>query len=603
MPRAAYDLAWRALRPQYLLNGYGPTETVVTPLIWKARPEDTCGAAYAPIGNLVARRRGQILDSDLNLLPAGLPGELYLGGSGLARGYLDRPGLTAERFVPDPFDTAGGRLYRSGDLTRLRNDGAIDYLGRLDHQVKVRGFRIELGEIEARLSELEWVRESVVLVKDGLRGKQLVSYIAPVSSQVIHDTVAQSACKLQIMEALKVRLPDYMVPTQLIFVERMPVTPNGKLDRTALLGIETGTHEHDYVAPRDVIEHQLAGLWLDVLGGERISIHDNFFERGGDSLLALKLLGKVTQETTFGHSVKLRDLMGKPTIAELAAFIRGQAGMHDPVLLLNRPVTDTAPIFAFHMLYGTVLDYLALAARLDGQRSLYGVQCRMLLDNDWTDPSLQVMAQDYAALIRRQQPCGPYSLMGWSLGGTLALLVAHELQHQGERVEFLGLVDAFLPQEASRKAVSLEEHMQELRGFLSHLFGALPEALEYEAVVNAEVNEQALEGVIARLQARAQLQVSMYTALAADELARMFKVGMHLRNLCGQVPELPAVMSDTWCWWAPNASVQAVRSRFEEETAGHLRVSRMLDVSHQAIIQDQRFLDEAVGILSLNTYA
>ncbi|WP_033875056.1 AMP-binding protein, partial [Pseudomonas aeruginosa] len=169
-----YDLAWRALRPQYLFNGYGPTETVVTPLLWKARPDDPCGAAYMPIGTLLGNRSGYILDAQLNLLPVAVAGELYLGGEGVARGYLERPALTAERFVPDPFGAPGSRLYRSGDLTRGRADGVVDYLGRVDHQVKIRGFRIELGEIEARLREQAAVREAVVVAQAGASGQQLV---------------------------------------------------------------------------------------------------------------------------------------------------------------------------------------------------------------------------------------------------------------------------------------------------------------------------------------------------------------------------------------------------------------------------------------------
>ncbi len=597
MPRAAYELAWQALRPRYLLNGYGPTETVVTPLIWKARPGDACDAAYAPIGNLIARRRGQILDSDLNLLPAGLPGELYLGGCGLARGYLERPGLTAERFVPDPFDAAGGRLYRSGDLTRQRHDGAIDYLGRLDHQVKVRGFRIELGEIEACISELESVREAVVLVRQGPAGKQLVGYVALATRDSIESHEAQSACRVQILEALKTRLPDYMVPAHLMFVARMPVTPNGKLDRAALLAMRGEHPEHDYVAPRDLIEQQLADLWLDVLGGERIGVHDHFFERGGDSLLALKLLSKVARETTFGHSLKLRDLMGKPTIDELAQFIRHGTGQCNPVLLLNRPVSDAAPVFAFHMLYGTVVDYRALAMRLDSQRPVYGLQCRMLLDTHWTDHSLQTMAKDYATLIRRHQPLGPYTLMGWSLGGTLAVLVAHELERQGQRVAFLGLVDAFIPQADSARGVSIEDVMQELRGFLTHLFGSLPEALEYECVVNAEVDIQAIEQLVAQLKAHRPPQASSYAALAADELARMFQVGMHLKALCDQMTTLPALLCDTGCWWAANPGAASLRNDFEA-SCGHLRLSCTLEVSHQAIIHDVRVLDSVVDTLT-----
>ncbi|MGN7744406.1 amino acid adenylation domain-containing protein, partial [Pseudomonas sp. 22526] len=213
--QSSYDLAWRALRPTYLFNGYGPTETVVTPLLWKARKGDPCGAAYAPIGELLGNRSGYVLDAQLNLQPIGVAGELYLGGEGVARGYLERPALTAERFVPDPFGAPGSRVYRSGDLTRGRPDGVVDYLGRVDHQVKIRGFRIELGEIEARLREQDAVREAVVVAQDGPSGKQLVGYIVALDPTVAADSAAQATCRETLRRALKARLPDYMVPAHL----------------------------------------------------------------------------------------------------------------------------------------------------------------------------------------------------------------------------------------------------------------------------------------------------------------------------------------------------------------------------------------------------
>ncbi|WP_162558232.1 amino acid adenylation domain-containing protein, partial [Pseudomonas aeruginosa] len=232
--QASYDLAWRALKPKYLFNGYGPTETVVTPLLWKARAGDACGAAYMPIGTLLGNRSGYILDGQLNLLPVGVAGELYLGGEGVARGYLERPALTAERFVPDPFGAPGSRLYRSGDLTRGRADGVVDYLGRVDHQVKIRGFRIELGEIEARLREHPAVREAVVVAQPGAVGQQLVGYVVAQAPAVADSPEAQAECRAQLKTALRERLPEYMVPSHLLFLARMPLTPNGKLDRKGL---------------------------------------------------------------------------------------------------------------------------------------------------------------------------------------------------------------------------------------------------------------------------------------------------------------------------------------------------------------------------------
>ncbi|HGY3567433.1 TPA: non-ribosomal peptide synthase/polyketide synthase [Pseudomonas aeruginosa] len=293
--QASYDLAWRALRPQYLFNGYGPTETVVTPLLWKARPDDPCGAAYMPIGTLLGNRSGYILDAQLNLLPVGVAGELYLGGEGVARGYLERPALTAERFVPDPFGAPGSRLYRSGDLTRGRADGVVDYLGRVDHQVKIRGFRIELGEIEARLREQAAVREAVVVAQAGASGQQLVGYVVPQDPALVEDAGAQAACRDALRKALKERLPEYMLPAHLLFLACMPLTPNGKLDRKGLPKPSADQQQRDYQAPRSEVERQLATIWAEVLKLEQVGLADNFFEIGGDSIISLQVVSRARQ--------------------------------------------------------------------------------------------------------------------------------------------------------------------------------------------------------------------------------------------------------------------------------------------------------------------
>ncbi|WP_459478555.1 amino acid adenylation domain-containing protein, partial [Pseudomonas sp. No.117] len=275
VPEASYAQAWESLQPKYLFNGYGPTETVVTPLLWKAGRGEPCGAAYAPIGTLLGRRRGEVLDAELNLLPLGLAGELYLGGEGVARGYLDRPGLTAERFVPDPHGD-GERLYRSGDLVRTRADGLVDYLGRIDQQVKIRGYRIELGEIEARLRERPEVREAVVVAREGASGKQLVGYVIPATT-----TTDSGALRAILKQSLKDHLPDFMIPSAWVVLERLPLTPNGKLDRKGLPAqdLDAGRQRHE--APQGELECILAAIWREVLGVERVARSDNFFELGG----------------------------------------------------------------------------------------------------------------------------------------------------------------------------------------------------------------------------------------------------------------------------------------------------------------------------------
>ncbi|BAQ82056.1 non-ribosomal peptide synthase/polyketide synthase [Pseudomonas sp. St29] len=321
--QSSYDLAWRALRPTYLFNGYGPTETVVTPLLWKAHKGTACGAAYMPIGTLLGNRSGYVLDAHLNLQPIGVAGELYLGGEGVARGYLERPALTAERFVPDPFGAPGSRVYRSGDLTRGRADGVVDYLGRVDHQVKIRGFRIELGEIEARLREQQTVREAVVVAQDGPTGKQLVGYVVAVDPAVAADPAAQASAREALRRALKTRLPDYMVPSHLMFLAQMPLTPNGKLDRKGLPQPDASQLQQAYEAPHSELEQQLAAIWAEVLRLPRVGLNDNFFEVGGHSLLAIQITSRVQAE--LGLEVPLAQLFQTESLrayAEAAAGCR-----------------------------------------------------------------------------------------------------------------------------------------------------------------------------------------------------------------------------------------------------------------------------------------
>ncbi|MGF6593127.1 amino acid adenylation domain-containing protein [Pseudomonas sp. 2835] len=314
--QASFELARRALKPEFIINGYGPTETVVTPLIWKAAASDTCGAAYAPIGDRVGERSVQVLDAALNLLPDGLAGELYLGGYGVARGYLNRPGLTAERFVPDPTGSVGGRLYRSGDLVRQRASGIVDCLGRIDHQVKVRGFRIELGEIEACLQAQPGVAEAVVVAHDGAHGKTLVGYlVADRDAPVNEPATWLRALKAQ----LQSQLPAYMVPSQLLPLDRLPVTPNGKLDRKALPAPQALQGNEHYQAPASDLQRRLAVIWQQVLKVERVGLLDNFFELGGHSLLATQATAQAQLE--LGVDLALELIFKAHSLAEYAEAV------------------------------------------------------------------------------------------------------------------------------------------------------------------------------------------------------------------------------------------------------------------------------------------
>ncbi|WP_121418820.1 amino acid adenylation domain-containing protein, partial [Pseudomonas aeruginosa] len=263
-------------RQPQLVNMYGITETTVHVTYRPVSKADLEGGLVSPIGGTIPDLSWYILDRDLNPVPRGAVGELYIGRAGLARGYLRRPGLSATRFVPNPFPGgAGERLYRTGDLARFQADGNIEYIGRIDHQVKVRGFRIELGEIEAALAGLAGVRDAVVLAHDGVGGTQLVGYLVADS--------AEDAERLResLRESLKRQLPDYMVPAHLMLLERMPLTVNGKLDRQALPQPDASLSQQAYRAPGSELEQRIAAIWAEILGVERVGLDDNFFELGG----------------------------------------------------------------------------------------------------------------------------------------------------------------------------------------------------------------------------------------------------------------------------------------------------------------------------------
>ncbi|MFG0350896.1 amino acid adenylation domain-containing protein, partial [Pseudomonas sp. zbq_5] len=325
VPRDSYQRVHAALAPEHIINGYGPTETVVTPLIWKADRATDCGAAYAPIGTRIGDRRTYVLAADLSVLPAGLQGELYLGGHGLARGYLDRPGMTAERFVPDPHGEPGARLYRSGDLVRERRDGVFDYQGRVDNQVKIRGFRVELGEVEARLLAQAGVRDAAVVARPGPSGQQLVGYVV-----ALQPSQADAAWCDALRASLREVLPDYMVPAHVLSLASMPLTPNGKLDRKALPQPEAGQSRHDHQPPRTALEQTVAAIWADVLKLPQVGLHDHFFELGGHSLLATQVVARVRHALQV--EVALRTLFEHGTLQAFCAQLSESADAAVPAI-------------------------------------------------------------------------------------------------------------------------------------------------------------------------------------------------------------------------------------------------------------------------------
>lgn len=310
---------------EHVYDLYGPSEDT-TYSTWTRRE----AGGRANIGRPLKHSASYLLDADLQPVPQGVSAELYVCGAGITRGYLARPGMTAEKYVPNPFASNGERLYRTGDLTRYQADGALQYVGRIDHQVKVRGFRIELGEIEARLLQQTSVRELAVLAQDGVNGQQLVAYIVPGDSALLDDLDAQAKLRECLKTALRQHLPDYMVPAFLLFLAQLPLTPNGKLDRKALPAVDGSQQQREHVAPRTVMEKSLAAIWQDVLALDSVGLEDNFFELGGDSIVSMQVVSRARQA---GIVLSPKDLFQHQTVRSLAQAARSG----------ERPLIDQGP--------------------------------------------------------------------------------------------------------------------------------------------------------------------------------------------------------------------------------------------------------------------
>ncbi len=408
-------------------NLYGPTETTIGITL----SEPMAVGAPVRLGRPLAGVTLLVLDGRLRPVPVGVPGELYAVGPALSRGYLDRPGLTAERFVVNPFGTAGERMYRTGDVVRWRRDGAgelvLEYAGRSDDQVKLRGLRIELGEIEAVLAEHPAVESAVVVGVGGSVATALAGYI-------VGDGGIDVA---EVREFVGRRLPSHMVPAAIMVLDALPLTPVGKLDKRALpeAVIETGTEE--YVAPETEMEAVVAAAFADVLELEQVGVTQSFFELGGNSLSATRVLGALREQ---GHDVELAWLFNDPTARGLAARISGGSGSGEVVITLNAQGTRP-PLFCIHPAGGLAWFYGGFVPYL-GDRPVYGLQDPHVVAGEPSARSVEEMAQRYLTEIRRVSPHGPYHLLGWSLGGYVAYAIATALRAEGDEVAFLGVMDS-----------------------------------------------------------------------------------------------------------------------------------------------------------------
>jgi amino acid adenylation domain-containing protein/non-ribosomal peptide synthase protein (TIGR01720 family) len=415
-------------------NHYGPTETTVGACMYQVGVRPVDDVATVPIGRPLANATTFVLDDSLQFVPPGVAGELYVSGSQLARGYLRRPGLTSERFVANPFGPSGTRMYRTGDRVRWRADGELEFLGRIDGQVKIRGHRVELGEVQAALTRCPGVAQAVAITSQEGGEARLIGYVLPVPGVVLDPSVLR--------RSLQDQLPAYLIPSIIAIVERLPLTAHGKLDVSALPLPERPPIA--YRPPRTPDEHHLCALCAEVLGVERVGLDDNFFDLGGHSLMAMRLVSRM--RATMGIDVPVRRVFDATSIGDLLI----SEGMPPPpptvdefdVMLPLHTVGDAPPLFCFHPVSGLSWSYRALLPHLPPDQPVYGVQARGLRMREALPATFEAMAADYVEWIRAVRPHGPYRLLGWSLGGVLAHAVAVLLQEQGQVVEFLALVDA-----------------------------------------------------------------------------------------------------------------------------------------------------------------
>jgi amino acid adenylation domain-containing protein len=429
-----------------LSNLYGPTETT----IWSSAAKIHANRPIS-IGRPLANTEMYVLDDALNPVPVGVPGELHIGGAGLARGYLNRPELTREKFVANPFHPHT-RLYKTGDLARYRADGEIEFLGRIDHQIKLRGYRIEPGEIEACLAQHAKITEAAVTAREDRPGdRRLVAYVVP------RDAESPPSMS-ELRQTLKTRLPDYMLPSSFVVIDKLPLTPNGKLDRKALPAPDRLDAGASQVAPRTPLEAQLAAIFATVLQIKSVGARDNFFDLGGHSFLVLRVLAEI--EKAFGQRLSVATLFQAATVEEIAKSLAAENSHEssDVIVPLN-PRGTTPPLFSVWM--GISTELRSLSRCLGPEQRMYGI-------NSHWDPTkmrmtrIEEMAAYYLTHLRKIQPHGPYYLSSDCVSTLTALEMAQQLSAQGEEVRALILIDPPLPRSGSAPAPGASDRYRDL---------------------------------------------------------------------------------------------------------------------------------------------
>lgn len=440
------DKFLKTLPDAILLNVYGSTEVSADCTCYQVNKGESLGCV--PIGKPLFNTQAYVLDRNQQVLPIGVPGELYVGGDGLARGYLQRPELTAERFIPNPFsENPEARLFKTGDLARLLPDGNIEYLGRSDFQVKLRGFRIELGEVESALATHPAIKQSVVVLHEDLpRGSRLIAYFVSVEGEEVS--------REELRSHLKRSLPEHMVPSSFVQLSALPLTPNGKVNRRALPLIETRIAEDVVsIGPRNDLEATLLRIWQELLGVESLRVTDNFFEIGGHSLLAVRLVNEIHKAT--GKHIPLAALFQSSTIQSLARVLSAESMAPEQIVLQIQGKGSKPPFFGIVVPGMNALGFVTLARHLGKDQPFYRIQQPgpRLRGRPYTAVEFENLASDYVRAMKGVQPHGPYYLGGMCEGARIAFDMARLLERQGEAVGLLAIFDTWVLENSQIRAL------------------------------------------------------------------------------------------------------------------------------------------------------
>ncbi len=507
-----------------VLNIYGPTETTIGTTVYEVPAISERIPPYRiPIGRPLPGTTAYIVDRNLNSCPIGVPGEFCIGGKRLSKGYIGRPDLTSERFIPDPFTgEGGGRLYKTGDLARYLPDGNIEFIGRMDYQVKIRGLRIELGEIESILSEHPFIEKAVVIaMEDKKQDRRIIAYITE-----NRDHTTEGKVNIEELKSyLKERLPEYMIPSSIAIIDKVPLTSTGKLDRKALPAIEPLPSKGEYIPPKDDVDRELVNIWEEALDRRPIGIKDNFFDLGGHSLLALKIISLLNDR--FGIDVPVTTLFQTPTIEGMGESVRRDDRKQpwSPIVpirfhksnqntslydfrcecSLSKEVKNT-PFFFVPGVGGNLFYLQSLAKSLGDNCVLYGLQTKGLDGRSEPYRSIEEMAADYIEAIKRVQPEGPYYMGGHSFGGAVAFEMVCRMESKGEEIAALALIDALPPHGMRLLNCKDWDHAMWLFAFANQIGEELGMELDisYDTLIRNEPDKQ-IEIVYAQMKEKGLL--------------------------------------------------------------------------------------------------